>query len=171
MVKTYNILFTCTGNSARSIMAEAIMNFLGKGQFRAYSGGNQPKGFVNPNALAALQRADFPTDGLRSKSWDEFSGSGAPTMDFVITVCDRAADEECPSWPGAPITAHWGVPDPAAVKGSDAEVQQAFRVARGMLQQRIALLMSLGVTKLDRMALQSRLTAIGREPLKDESSA
>ena len=171
MAKTYNILFTCTGNSARSIMAEAIMNALAKGQFKAYSGGNHPKGFVNPKALNALKRADFPVDGLRSKSWDEFAAPGAPQMDFVITVCDRAAEEACPSWPGAPITAHWGVPDPAAVEGSEAEIQQAFRVARNMLQQRISLLMSLGVAKLDRMALEARLAAIGKEQLKDESRA
>ena len=160
--KVYNILFVCTGNSGRSIMAESIMRFLAKGRFVAYSAGSEPKGFVHPEALDALKRADLPTDDLRSKNWSEFATPDAPQMDFVITVCDRAAGETCPVWPGAPVTADWGVPDPASVTGSPTAIQQAYRDARNLLQQRISLFLSLDLDKLDRLALKSRVAAIGQ---------
>ncbi|MDE2134853.1 MAG: arsenate reductase ArsC [Alphaproteobacteria bacterium] len=160
--RTYNVLFLCTGNSARSILAEAFLNAEGQGRFRAFSAGSFPKGAVNPFALALLKQIGFPTDGLRSKSWDEFAVAGAPKMDFVFTVCDRAAGEVCPVWPGQPVTAHWGIPDPAAAEGSDAEKMQAFREALRQLSNRIGVFTELPFDKLDRIKLKARLDDIGR---------
>ena len=160
--KPYNVLFLCTGNSARSIIAEAVLNRIGKGKFVAYSAGSQPKGAVHPQTLSLLRRLGFPTQDLRSKSWDEFSRPGAPQLDFVFTVCDNAANEVCPVWPGQPMTAHWGVPDPAAMEGSDAEIAGAFRDALRLLQHRIELFADLPVATLDRMTLTRRLDDIGR---------
>jgi arsenate reductase len=159
--RIYNVLFLCTGNSARSIMAEAILNYRGNGRFRAYSGGSYPKGVVNPRALAQLERVGMPTSGLRSKSWDEFARPGAPALHFVITVCDDAAGEICPVWPGQPMTAHWGQPDPAAVDGSDIEQTTAFREAFRMLERRIVLFTSLPLARLDRLALGEKVRSIG----------
>ena len=159
--RIYNVLFLCTGNSARSIMAEAILNRDGKGRFRAYSAGSQPRGEVNPAALAMLRNAHFDVTGFRSKSWDEFAKPGAPVMDFVFTVCDDAAGETCPFWPGQPMTAHWGVPDPAKATGSDAEVALAFADAYRMLNNRIGVFVSLPIAKLDRLSLQTHLRNIG----------
>jgi protein-tyrosine-phosphatase len=158
--RIYNVLFLCTGNSARSIFGEAILAKIGKDKFRAFSAGSMPKGDVNPYALALLKRLDFPTDGLRSKSWDEFAGG--PQLDFVFTVCDNAANEVCPIWPGQPMTAHWGIPDPAAVEGSEEEIVKAFRDAFLTLQRRIELFISLPVKSLDRMSLKARLDDIGK---------
>ncbi|HUK88230.1 MAG TPA: arsenate reductase ArsC, partial [Terriglobales bacterium] len=149
----YHVLFLCTGNSARSIMAEAILNLRGRPTFRAYSAGSHPTGKVRPEALRQLETAHLPTQGLRSKSWDEFALPGAPKLDFVFTVCDHAAKELCPIWPGQPLTAHWGVPDPAAVQGSDAEVQRAFREAFLTLDRRIGLFLCLPLAKLDSLVL------------------
>jgi protein-tyrosine-phosphatase len=160
--RPYNVLFLCTGNSARSILGEAILNKIGKGKFVAYSAGSIPKGEVHPRALALLRRLDFPTDGLRSKSWDEFAQPGAPSLDFVFTVCDNAANEVCPLWPGQPMTAHWGIPDPAAAKGTDEEIVTAFRDAFLMLQRRIELFANLPVKTLDRMSLKKHLDDIGK---------
>jgi arsenate reductase len=157
-----NVLFLCTGNSARSILAEAFLNQEGKGRFRAFSAGSFPKGAVNPVALALLRQLGYPTDGLRSKSWDEFALPGAPQMDFVFTVCDQAAGEVCPVWPGQPVSAHWGIPDPAAVEGTDAEKMQAFREALRMLSNRIGVFIELPFDKLDRIKLKTRLDDIGR---------
>jgi len=157
----FNVLFLCTGNSARSILAEAILNKIGAGKFVAYSAGSQPKGTVHPQALALLQRLGYPTGGLRSKNWDEFAAHGAPHLDFVFTVCDNAANEVCPVWPGQPMTAHWGVPDPAAVEGSEAGIVAAFRDAFLALQRRIELFANLPVRSLDRMTLKKRLDEIG----------
>jgi protein-tyrosine-phosphatase len=157
----FNVLFLCTGNLARSILAEAILNKIGVAKFVAHSAGSQPKSAVHPQALALLQRLGYPVDGLRSKSWDEFAVPGAPHLDFVFTVCDNAANEVCPVWPGQPMTAHWGVPDPAAVEGSEAEITTAFRDAYRMLQRRIELFANLPVRSLDRMALKKRLDEIG----------
>ncbi len=160
----YNVLFLCTGNSARSIIAEAIMNRVGAPHFRAVSAGSMPTGKVNPHALALLRRLNHSTDGLRSKSWEEFSRASypdAPRLDFVFTVCDNAAGEVCPIWPGQPMTAHWGVPDPAAVQGSEAEISLAFADTYRMLNSRIGIFVNLPLRKLDRMTLQSRLDAIG----------
>lgn len=159
--RTYNVLFLCTGNTARSIMAEAILRKDGAGRFHAYSAGSRPKGAVNPLSLSTLAAFGYPTQGLRSKSWDEFSLSGAPAMDFVFTVCDSAAGEACPVWPGAPMTAHWGIEDPAAATGSDIERQRAFNEAFRLLRQRISVFTSLPIGSLDRMALGSRLREIG----------
>ena len=159
--RPYNVLFLCTGNSARSILGEAILNKIGKEKFVAYSAGSQPKEAVHPQALALLKKHDFPIEGLRSKSWDEFAQPGAPTLDFVFTVCDNAASEVCPIWPGQPMTAHWGIPDPAAVEGTEAEINAAFRDAFVILQRRIELFSNLPVKSLDRMSLQERLTEIG----------
>jgi arsenate reductase len=159
--RPYNVLFLCTGNSARSIMAEAVLNKLGKGKFVAYSAGSHPNGTVNPHALALLKRLDFPVEGMRSKSWDEFAAPGAPQMDFVFTVCDNAANEACPAWPGQPMTAHWGVPDPAEVDGNEATIAQAFRDAFRTLERRIELFTCLPVKSLDRLALKRRLDEIG----------
>ncbi len=157
-----NVLFLCTGNSARSILAEAYLNTMSKGHFRAYSAGSKPGGRVNPFALELLANSRIDTAGLRSKSWDEFAGAGAPKMDFIFTVCDSAAAEPCPYWPGQPMTAHWGVPDPAAVQGSDDERRRAFREAFSVLATRINLLVNLPIDKLDRLALKHKLDDIGR---------
>lgn len=159
--RPFNVLFLCTGNSARSILAEAILNRMGRGKFVAYSAGSQPTGQVNRNAIALLKRHNFPTENLRSKSWDEFAKPGSPDMDFIFTVCDNAANEVCPIWPGHPMTAHWGVPDPAAVKGDEATVARAFLNAFTLLQRRIELFASLPVQSLDRMSLKRRLDEIG----------
>ena len=160
--QTFNVLFLCTGNSARSILAEQLVNHWGRGKFRGFSAGSHPKGQVHPLAIALLEQMKFPTDGLRSKSWDEFAAPGAPALDFVFTVCDNAAGEMCPVWPGQPVTAHWGVADPAAVAGSDAERSLAFRKAFAELEARIKVFTSLPVESLDRATLQERLKAIGR---------
>jgi arsenate reductase len=161
----YNVLFLCTGNSARSILAEATMNHLpvSAGKFRAFSAGSHPKPEVHALALDLLRRQRIPSEGLRSKSWDEFAAPGAPVMDFVFTVCDRAAAEACPLWPGQPMTAHWGVPDPAGVEGSDEEKRKAFRDAFLVLRRRIELFSSLPFDKLSGLALQERVNRIGRE--------
>jgi arsenate reductase len=160
MERHYNVLFLCTGNSARSILAEAILNFKGKPTFTAYSAGSHPTGNVRPEALRQLEQSHIPTTGLRSKSWEEFSKPGAPKLDFVFTVCDNAANEVCPVWPGQPLTAHWGVPDPAAVRGSEAEVERAFRVAFFLLDRRISLFLCLPFKSLDNMALKRELDNI-----------
>lgn len=160
--KTYNVLFLCTGNTARSILAEGILDQLGRGRFRGYSAGSHPKGVVNPFAVEYLRAAGAPVAELRSKSWDEFAAPGAPAMDFVFTVCDNAANEACPVWIGHPTTAHWGVPDPAAVEGTDEEKRRAFREAAIALRRRIELFLCLPFEKLDRMALQEKVTEIGR---------
>ena len=159
--KTYNVLFLCTGNSARSILAEVLIEHWGTGRFVGYSAGSFPKRAVHPLALELLERLHLPTAGLRSKSWDEFARPGAPVMDFVFTVCDQAAGEVCPIWPGNPITAHWGVPDPAAVEGRDSERREAFRAALQALESRIKLFVSLPIDKLERMALKRRVEDIG----------
>jgi arsenate reductase (thioredoxin) len=158
----YHVLFLCTGNSARSIMAEAILNFKGKPNFMAYSAGSNPTGTVRPEALRQLEQARIPTTGLRSKAWDEFSLPGAPKLDFVFTVCDNAAKEVCPVWPGQPLTAHWGVPDPAAVRGSTAVVEKAFRDVFFILDRRISLFLSLPIKALDTLALKRELDNIGQ---------
>jgi arsenate reductase len=160
--KPYNVLFVCTGNSARSILAEALIRHWGKDRFRGFSAGSFPKGSVHPLALELLERLHLPTGGLRSKRWDEFARSGAPVMDFVFTVCDQAAGEVCPVWPGNPVTAHWGVPDPAAVEGTDEQRRQAFRNAHRQLESRIKLFVALPIEKLDRMSLQRRADEIGK---------
>lgn len=161
MSRAYNVLFLCTGNSARSILAEAILQRLGAGKFVAYSAGSHPKGEVNPHAITLLKRFNYKTDAFRSKSWDEFAQDGAPALDFVFTVCDNAAGEVCPIWPGQPMTAHWGVPDPAAVEGSEAQIAAAFADAYGRLQNRITIFTSLPIAGLDRLSLQKRLDNIG----------
>ncbi len=160
--KTLNILFLCTGNSARSILAEAYPNAMGKGRFKAYSAGSSPAGQVNPFALELLRRNGIPTEGLRSKNWDEFAQAGAPKMDLVFTVCDRAAAEACPYWPGQPMTAHWGVPDPAAVSGSDEDKRKAFGAAFAQLSTRINLMLDLPFDKLDWATLKKKLDEMGR---------
>ncbi len=160
--KVYNVLFLCTGNSARSILAEGLLNFEGKGRFHAYSAGSFPKGTVNPIALTTLKQAGLTSEGYRSKSWDEFAKPGAPQMDFVFTVCDDAAGEVCPVWPGHPVTAHWGMPDPAAVEGSDVEKAHAFRDTLRMLSNRIRVFTALPFEKLDRLALKKHVDDIGR---------
>jgi protein-tyrosine-phosphatase len=157
-----NVLFLCTGNSARSIMAEAIMNRVGAPNFKGFSAGSMPKGEVHPRALDILKRNAFRTDGFRSKSWEEFSGPDAPELDFVFTVCDNAANEVCPIWPGQPMTAHWGIPDPAAAEGNEAEVALAFADAFRVLNNRISLFTSLPMAGLDRLSLQKRLDEIGK---------
>lgn len=161
--KTYNVLFICTGNSARSILAEGLLNYQGDGRFKAHSAGSHPTGQVNPFALRALQQFGIETNGFRSKNWDEFSQDGAPELDFVFTVCDKAAVEVCPVWPGQPMTAHWGVPDPAAVEGSDERKQQAIRDAALTLKRRIELFLSLPIPKLDTVALQKAVRDIGQQ--------
>jgi len=158
----FNVLFLCTGNSARSIMAEAILNQLGAGKFHAYSAGSRPKGRVHPETLRLLQSLGFDTSGFRSKSWDEFAKPGGPDFDFVFTVCDNAAAEACPLWPGQPMTAHWGVPDPAEAKGNLAEIALAFKDAYRMLNQRIGIFTALPLRSLDQLTLQSKLKEIGR---------
>jgi len=162
MDRPFNVLFLCTGNSARSILAEATLNKLGGGKFRAFSAGSQPKGAVNPHILALLNSLGYETGGLRSKSWSEFARPGAPSLDFVFTVCDNAAGEACPLWPGQPMTAHWGVPDPAEAKGSSAEIALAFKDAYRMLNQRIGVFVALPIRSLDQLSLQMRLKEIGR---------
>jgi protein-tyrosine-phosphatase len=157
-----NVLFLCTGNSARSIMAEVMLNHLGRGRFRAYSAGSHPSGKVNPHSIETLRHLGMPTQGLRSKAWDEFAAPGAPPIDFVITVCDNAAGETCPVWPGKPVTAHWGVADPAAVEGSDEDKRRAFREAAAILRRRIELLLALPLEKLDLSALKGKVREIGQ---------
>jgi arsenate reductase len=162
--RVYNVLFLCTGNSARSILAESLMTHLGRGRFCGYSAGSFPRGEVNPLSLELLGSLGIPHEGARSKSWDEFAKAGAPAMDFVFTVCDQAAGETCPIWPGNPVTAHWGVPDPASVEGPHEVRMKAFRDAFHALQHRIQLFLSLPLEKLDRMALQNKTREIGRTP-------
>lgn len=159
----YNVLFLCTGNSARSIMAEGIMNFKGRPKFTAYSAGSHPSGRVRPEALHQLELAHIPPSSFRSKSWDEFSKPDAPRLDFVFTVCDNAANEVCPIWPGQPMTAHWGVPDPAAVKGTTEDIQRAFREAFFLLDRRISLFLCLPHSSIDKLALKTELDNIGRQ--------
>jgi arsenate reductase (thioredoxin) len=160
--RTRNVLFLCTGNSARSIFAEVLLNFRGRNDFRAWSAGSRPAGTVNPLTLKVLAEAHLPAEGLRSKNWDEFAQPGAAQMDFILTVCDNAAGEACPVWPGKPITAHWGVADPAAVEGTDEKKRAAFREAATILRRRIELLVSLPAEKLDRMSAKKQLTELGR---------
>jgi arsenate reductase (thioredoxin) len=162
MARTYNVLFLCTGNSARSIMAEAILNHKGRGQFVAYSAGSHPSGQPRPEALKQIESAGMPIAGLRSKSWNEFSAPGAPKLDFVFTVCDNAANEVCPYWPGQPVTAHWGIPDPAAVKGTPEEIARAFNDAFVVLDRRIGLFLSLPLGTLQQLAIKQKLDEIGR---------
>ncbi len=161
MPRNFNVLFLCTGNSARSLMAEAVLNHKGKGKFTAYSAGSHPTGKPRPEALRQIESAGMSTAGLRSKSWDEFATPGAPKMDFVFTVCDNAAREVCPIWPGQPMTAHWGVPDPAAVKGTSEEVARAFRDAFVILDRRIGLFLSLPLASLQQLAIQQEIDRIG----------
>ena len=161
-MRTFNVLFLCTGNSARSILAESLTNHWGRGRFKGFSAGSYPKGEVHPLSLGLLRSVGMPVDGLRSKSWDEFAKPGAPVMDFVFTVCDQAAGEVCPIWPGQPVTAHWGVPDPAAVTGTEVEQVAAFRTTFRQLENRIKLFASLPVEKLDRLAIQQKVLEIGR---------
>jgi arsenate reductase len=163
MTHHYNVLFLCTGNSARSILAEAILNKKGFPNFTAYSAGSHPKGAVHPAALRLLEAAKFPTSALRSKPWDEFACPDSPKLDFVFTVCDNAAGEACPVWPGQPMTAHWGIPDPAAVVGTKEQVDKAFRDAYIQLDRRIGLFLSLPLSSLDRLAIKKEVDRIGRE--------
>jgi arsenate reductase len=162
MTKHYNVLFLCTGNSARSILAEALLNHRGKGLFTAYSAGSHPSGSPRPEALAQLASSGISVEGLRSKSWDEFAAPGAPQMDFVFTVCDNAAHETCPYWPGQPMTAHWGIPDPAAVKGTPEEIARAFHDAFVVLDRRIGLFLSLPLQTLEQLAIRNEIERIGR---------
>lgn len=161
--KAFNVLFLCTGNSARSIMGESIINRLGIGKFKGYSAGSHPAGEVHPRVIQMLSSMNYPTNGLRSKSWDEFAVDGAPKMDFVFTVCDGAAQEGCPVWPGQPMSAHWGVPDPVQATGSEAEIAAAFNDTYRMLNQRISIFTSLPIDSLERVSLQKRLDEIGKE--------
>lgn len=161
MMKTYNVLFLCTGNSARSVLAETILNHVGKGKFKAYSAGSHPNGQVNPYAIKYLQQQGLPTEGLCSKSWDGFADPDAPHFDFIITVCDNAAGEVCPIWPGKPTTGHWGIEDPAAVEGTDAQKLAAFSIAFALLNRRISLLTSLTDAKLEAQAIKQELQQIG----------
>ena len=158
----YNVLFLCTGNSARSVLAESILRKDARGRFQAFSAGSQPKGEVNPFAIKVLESLDYPTDGLRSKSWQEFAVAGAPVMDFVFTVCDNAAGESCPVWPGQPMTAHWGIEDPASVEGTDIQKEAAFVTAFRYMKTRISLFTALPLSKIDKMALGSKLRDIGQ---------
>lgn len=160
--RAYNVLFLCTGNSARSVIAEAILGRVGAGKFNSHSAGSMPKGEVHPETLALLQRLNYDVSAFRSKSWDEFAQPGAPPLDFVFTVCDNAAGEVCPIWPGQPMTAHWGIPDPAAVSGSPVDVARAFANAYGAMQNRIAIFANLPFESLDRLSLQARLDTIGQ---------
>jgi arsenate reductase (thioredoxin) len=160
--RVYNVLFLCTGNSARSILAEAILNNRGEGRFKAFSAGSHPKGAVHPLALALLERKGFPTEGLRSKAWDEFAEPAAPTLDFIFTVCDNAAGEVCPVWPGHPMTAHWGQPDPAAVEGTELDQTNAFLDAFRMLERRIEMFTSLPIASLDQLSLGKKVREIGK---------
>ena len=159
--RRYNVLFLCTGNSARSIMAESILRKVGAGRFQAFSAGSHPKGAVNPLAIKVLESFGYPTDGMRSKPWDEFTGEGAPNLDFVFTVCDNAAGEVCPVWPGQPMTAHWGIEDPAAVEGTALEKERAFVLAHRYLRNRILIFNALPIKRLDRLALSAKLREIG----------
>jgi arsenate reductase (thioredoxin) len=159
----YNVLFLCTGNSARSIMAEAIMNYKGRPNFTVYSAGSHPSGTVRPEALAMLENAHLPTEGLRSKSWDEFAKPDAPKLDFVFTVCDNAANEVCPIWPGQPMTAHWGVADPAAVRGTPGEIQRAYRDAFVTLERRIGLFLCLPIATISKLAIKKEIDNIGHQ--------
>jgi arsenate reductase (thioredoxin) len=168
--RPFNVLFLCTGNSARSVIAEAIVNQGGGGNFKGYSAGSHPSGRVNPQTLELLDRLGYSTTELRSKSWDEFAAPGAPKLDFVFTVCDDAAGEICPAWPGHPMTAHWGIPDPAAATGSDAEIALAFSEAYRVLNNRITLFMSLPLASLDRLSLQHKLDQIGRASAEAETA-
>ena len=168
--RTYNVLFLCTGNSARSILAESLLNALGKGRFRAFSAGSFPKGQVHPMAIELLERTNLPADGFRSKSWDEFASSEAPPLDFIFTVCDNAAGEICPIWPGKPMTAHWGIADPAAAEGTDAEKAFAFRKALKELETRIKLFTSLPIDSLDAMTLHAKLRDIGKSSTATETA-
>jgi arsenate reductase len=161
--RIYNVLFLCTGNSARSILAESLLNHWGRGRFRAFSAGSFPKGQVHPMALELLKRMNLPAEGFRSKSWDEFAASEAPELDFIFTVCDNAAGEVCPVWPGKPMTAHWGIADPAAVEGTDADKAFAFRQAFKELETRIKIFANLPIASLDQIKLQERLRAIGKQ--------
>jgi protein-tyrosine-phosphatase len=167
--KVFNVLFICTGNSARSIMAEAALNRAAQGGFQAFSAGSQPKGRVHPYALDLLRRLNFDVSGIRSKSWTEFFGPNAPKLDFAFTLCDDAAAESCPVWPGQPMTAHWGLPDPAAASGNEAEIRLAFADAMRMLTNRINIFVSLPIKSLDQLSLQKRLDAIGKT--KDQADA
>jgi protein-tyrosine-phosphatase len=164
MSRPFSVLFLCTGNSARSVMSEALLNKLGAGKFHSYSAGSQPKGQVHPETIRLLQSLDYDTSGFRSKSWSEFATPGAPPLDFVFTVCDDAAGETCPVWPGQPMTAHWGVPDPAAAQGSAAEIAFAFKNAYRMLFQRIGIFTALPIGNLDQLSLQATLREIGKTP-------
>lgn len=166
--RPFNVLFLCTGNSARSILAESLINYWGRGKFVGFSAGSTPKGAVNPIALELLKHLKLPTSGMRSKSWDEFVQPGAPQLDFVFTVCDNAAGETCPFWPGQPMTAHWGIADPAAVEGADTEKWLAFRAAFRELESRIKIFTSLPIRSLDRVKLQERLDSIGKTTATDE---
>ena len=162
MTEIFNVLFLCTGNSARSVMAEAIMNRIGMGKFRAFSAGSHPKGRIHPETIRILQSLHYDTSGFRSKSWSEFADPGAPLLDFVFTVCDNAAGETCPVWPGQPMTAHWGIPDPAEATGTPAEVALAFKDAYRMLERRLSIFVSLPLRSLDQLSLQNKLREIGR---------
>jgi protein-tyrosine-phosphatase len=161
--QAFNVLFLCTGNSARSILAEVLLNAIGKGRFKGFSAGSYPKGAVNPFTVELLQKIRLPVDGLRTKSWDEFAAPGAPKLDFVFTVCDQAAGEVCPIWPGQPMTAHWGIEDPAAVEGTDEAKRKAFFKAYNQLQRRLSFFVNLPLDKLDRLTLQKRLDEIGAQ--------
>ena len=165
MQKPYNILILCTGNSARSIMAEALINTMGAGRFKAYSAGSRPTGKVNLFAIELVQALGYPVEGLRSKSWNDFAQPGAPQMDFVVTVCDNAAGEMCPLWPGHPVTAHWGFPDPTAVEGSDEVKRAAFALAMRQIRKRVQLFISQPLETLDRMAIEDRMRDLGKQPL------
>ena len=169
--RAYNVLFLCTGNSARSILAEVLIEHWGKGRFKGHSAGSFPKEAVHPLALDLLEKLNLPTRGLRSKSWNEFVRPGAPVMDFVFTVCDQAAGEACPVWPGNPVTAHWGVPDPAAVEGAESEQRRAFRDAHLALENRIKLLVALRIDKLDRLAIQRNIDEIGHRGVVSTAAA
>ncbi len=168
MQRPFNVLVLCTGNSARSILGEALFNMLGAGRFQAYSAGSHPAGRVNPFALELLAEMGYPVEALRSKSWDEFAQPGSPQMDFIVTVCDNAAGEVCPVWPGRPVTAHWGFPDPAAVQGSDAEKRAAFKRTLGQIRRRVELFLSLPLETMERIAVEDRMRAIGRVPSEEQ---
>ena len=170
-MEPYNVLFLCTGNSARSVMGEVLLNYWGRGRFRAFSAGSKPRGQVNPLTLEALERTHLPTEGLRSKSWNEFSGPGAPKLDFVFTVCGNAAKEQCPYWPGQPMTAHWGIDDPAEAVGTRDEQLRAFNRSLRELDARIKLFINLPIEKLDKLALQDRLNQIGRVESDEKAKA
>jgi arsenate reductase (thioredoxin) len=172
--RVFNVLFLCTHNSARSVIAETIMNDLGKGRFKAYSAGSQPSGRINPHAIDMLSKLNYDVSALRSKSWNEFAAPGAPQLDFVFTVCDDAANETCPYWPGQPMTAHWGLPDPSRTEGSEAEIRAAFADTHRMMYQRISIFLNLPLMSLDRLSLQKKLDGIGqmpRVPAADEPAA